>query len=102
MRIGMLWPVTAKTGKTDVFLRKIPSKIANAIIRRMTGVYITRLWLYFESFQAGNSERLGNLWRDAPFYPSTCQTTGRQYYAGGRKTSPQDTRQIKIWHQPNV
>lgn len=56
------WDVVAgnrKNRKDGMFLRKIPSKIANAIIRRMTGVYIKDYGCTLKVFKREIAEDLG-------------------------------------------
>ena len=56
------WDVVAgnrKNRQDGVFLRKIPSKIANAIIRRMTGVYIKDYGCTLKVFKKEIAEDLG-------------------------------------------
>jgi glycosyltransferase involved in cell wall biosynthesis len=52
------WDVVAgnrKNRKDGMFLRKLPSKIANALIRRWTGVYIKDYGCTFKNISKGNS-----------------------------------------------
>ncbi|MER3498943.1 MAG: glycosyltransferase [Chitinophagaceae bacterium] len=66
------WDVVAgnrKNRKDGMFLRKIPSKIANAIIRRMTGVYIKDYGCTLKVFRREIAEELdlyGELHRFIP------------------------------------
>ena len=56
------WDVVAgnrANRKDGVFLRKIPSRIANAIIRRMTGVYIKDYGCTLKLFKREIAEDLG-------------------------------------------
>ena len=56
------WDVVAgnrKNRQDGVFLRKIPSKIANALIRRMTGVYIKDYGCTLKIFKREIAEELG-------------------------------------------
>lgn len=56
------WDVVAgnrKNRKDGFFLRKIPSKIANALIRRMTGVYIKDYGCTLKVFKREIAEELG-------------------------------------------
>lgn len=56
------WDVVAgnrKNRKDGMFLRKIPSKIANAMIRRMTGVYIKDYGCTLKIFKREIAEDLG-------------------------------------------
>jgi len=56
------WDVVAgnrKNRKDGMFLRKIPSKIANALIRRMTGVYIKDYGCTLKIFKREIAEDLG-------------------------------------------
>lgn len=56
------WDVVAgnrKNRQDGVFLRKIPSKIANALIRRMTGVYIKDYGCTLKVFKREIAEDLG-------------------------------------------
>ncbi|WP_374166854.1 glycosyltransferase family 2 protein [Arcticibacter sp. MXS-1] len=56
------WDVVAgnrKNRQDGMFLRKIPSKIANAIIRRMTGVYIKDYGCTLKVFKREIAEDLG-------------------------------------------
>lgn len=56
------WDVVAgnrKNRKDGMFLRKIPSKIANAMIRRMTGVYIRDYGCTLKIFKREIAEDLG-------------------------------------------
>ncbi|HEY0895521.1 MAG TPA: glycosyltransferase family 2 protein [Sphingobacteriaceae bacterium] len=56
------WDVVAgnrKDRRDGMFLRKIPSKIANAIIRRMTGVYIKDYGCTLKIFKREIAEDLG-------------------------------------------
>ncbi|WP_158828266.1 glycosyltransferase family 2 protein [Mucilaginibacter lacusdianchii] len=56
------WDVVAgnrKNRQDGVFLRKIPSKIANALIRRMTGVYIKDYGCTLKIFRREIAENLG-------------------------------------------
>ncbi|WP_207428297.1 glycosyltransferase family 2 protein [Pedobacter sp. SYSU D00535] len=56
------WDVVAgnrKNRQDGMFLRKIPSKIANAIIRRMTGVYIKDYGCTLKVFKKEIAEDLG-------------------------------------------
>jgi glycosyltransferase involved in cell wall biosynthesis len=56
------WDVVAgnrKNRKDGVFLRKIPSRIANALIRRMTGVYIKDYGCTLKVFRREIAEELG-------------------------------------------
>jgi glycosyltransferase involved in cell wall biosynthesis len=56
------WDVVAgnrKNRQDGVFLRKIPSKIANALIRRMTGVYIKDYGCTLKIFKREIAEDLG-------------------------------------------
>lgn len=56
------WDVVAgnrKDRKDGMFLRKIPSKIANALIRRMTGVYIKDYGCTLKVFKREIAEDLG-------------------------------------------
>lgn len=56
------WDVVAgnrKKRKDGMFLRKIPSKIANAMIRRMTGVYIKDYGCTLKVFKKEIAEDLG-------------------------------------------
>jgi glycosyltransferase involved in cell wall biosynthesis len=56
------WDVVAgnrKNRKDGMFLRKIPSKIANAMIRRMTGVYIRDYGCTLKIFKKEIAEDLG-------------------------------------------
>ncbi|MDX2046953.1 MAG: glycosyltransferase family 2 protein [Chitinophagaceae bacterium] len=56
------WDVVAgnrKNRQDGIFLRKIPSKIANAIIRRMTGVYIKDYGCTLKVFRREIAEDLG-------------------------------------------
>ena len=56
------WDVVAgnrKDRKDGFFLRKIPSKIANALIRRMTGVYIKDYGCTLKVFKREIAEELG-------------------------------------------
>ena len=56
------WDVVAgnrKDRQDGMFLRKIPSKIANAIIRRMTGVYIKDYGCTLKIFKREIAEDLG-------------------------------------------
>ncbi|MBC8052093.1 MAG: glycosyltransferase family 2 protein [Sphingobacteriaceae bacterium] len=56
------WDVVAgnrKNRKDGMFLRKIPSKIANALIRRMTGVYIKDYGCTLKVFKREIAEDLG-------------------------------------------
>ena len=66
------WDVVAgnrKNRKDGMFLRKIPSKIANALIRRMTGVYINDYGCTLKVFRREIAEELnlyGELHRFIP------------------------------------
>ena len=66
------WDVVAgnrKNRKDGMFLRKIPSKIANALIRRMTGVYIKDYGCTLKVFRREIAEELnlyGELHRFIP------------------------------------
>ncbi len=66
------WDVVAgnrKSRKDGMFLRKIPSKIANALIRRMTGVYIKDYGCTLKVFRREIAEELnlyGELHRFIP------------------------------------
>lgn len=56
------WDVVAgnrKNRKDGMFLRKIPSRIANAMIRRMTGVYIKDYGCTLKLFRREIAEELG-------------------------------------------
>jgi len=56
------WDVVAgnrKNRKDGMFLRKVPSKIANALIRRMTGVYIKDYGCTLKVFKKEIAEDLG-------------------------------------------
>ncbi|MCR6721163.1 MAG: glycosyltransferase family 2 protein [Chitinophagaceae bacterium] len=56
------WDVVAgnrKNRKDGMFLRKIPSRIANALIRRMTGVYIKDYGCTLKLFRREIAEELG-------------------------------------------
>ncbi len=56
------WDVVAgnrKNRKDGMFLRKIPSRIANALIRRMTGVYIKDYGCTLKVFRKEIAEELG-------------------------------------------
>jgi len=56
------WDVVAgnrKNRKDGVFLRKIPSRIANALIRRMTGVYFKDYGCTLKLFKREIAEELG-------------------------------------------
>ncbi len=56
------WDVVAgnrKNRKDGIFLRKIPSRIANALIRRMTGVYIRDYGCTLKVFRREIAEELG-------------------------------------------
>jgi glycosyltransferase involved in cell wall biosynthesis len=56
------WDVVAgnrKNRKDGFFLRRIPSKVANAIIRRMTGVYIKDYGCTLKIFRREIAEELG-------------------------------------------
>jgi glycosyltransferase involved in cell wall biosynthesis len=56
------WDVVAgnrKNRKDGIFLRKIPSRIANALIRRMTGVYIKDYGCTLKVFRREIAEELG-------------------------------------------
>jgi glycosyltransferase involved in cell wall biosynthesis len=56
------WDVVAgnrKNRQDGMFLRKIPSKIANALIRRMTGVYIKDYGCTLKIFRREIAENLG-------------------------------------------
>lgn len=56
------WDVVAgnrKNRKDGMFLRKIPSRIANALIRRMTGVYIKDYGCTLKIFRREIAEELG-------------------------------------------
>ncbi|WP_256012983.1 glycosyltransferase family 2 protein [Desertivirga xinjiangensis] len=56
------WDVVAgnrKNRQDGVFLRKVPSKIANALIRRMTGVYIKDYGCTLKVFKREIAEDLG-------------------------------------------
>ena len=56
------WDVVAgnrKNRKDGMFLRKVPSKIANALIRRMTGVYIKDYGCTLKVFRREIAEDLG-------------------------------------------
>jgi glycosyltransferase involved in cell wall biosynthesis len=56
------WDVVAgnrKNRKDGIFLRKIPSRIANALIRRMTGVYIRDYGCTLKVFKKEIAEDLG-------------------------------------------
>lgn len=56
------WDVVAgnrKNRKDGMFLRKIPSRIANALIRRMTGVYIKDYGCTLKVFRREIAEELG-------------------------------------------
>jgi len=69
---GEDWDVVAgnrKNRKDGMFLRKIPSKIANALIRRMTGVYIKDYGCTLKVFRREIAEELnlyGELHRFIP------------------------------------
>ena len=88
------WDVVAgnrKNRKDGFILRKIPSKIANALIRRMTGVYIKDYGCTLKIFKREIAEELGLYGELASFYSCIGKTTGSKNYPGRCKTSCPDT-----------
>ena len=52
-----------------LFLRKIPSKIANRLIARMTGVHLRDYGCSLKAFPWQRDQERAPVWRDAPIHP---------------------------------
>jgi glycosyltransferase involved in cell wall biosynthesis len=73
------WDMVAgyrKNRKDGMFLRKIPSKIANAIIRKLTGVYVQDYGCSLKIMKAGIAKNLGLYGQLHRFIPVLAQLEG--------------------------
>jgi glycosyltransferase involved in cell wall biosynthesis len=87
------WDVVAgnrKNRKDGFFLRKIPSKIANALIRRMTGVYIRDYGCTLKVFRREIAEELGLYGELHRFIPVLAKLQGARI------------TQVDVKHHPRV
>jgi glycosyltransferase involved in cell wall biosynthesis len=87
------WDVVAgnrKNRKDGFFLRRIPSKIANALIRRMTGVYIKDYGCTLKVFRREIAEELGLYGELHRFIPVLAKMQGAKI------------TQIDVKHHPRV
>lgn len=87
------WDVVAgnrKTRKDGFFLRKIPSKTANALIRRMTGVYIKDYGCTLKVFRREIAEELGLYGELHRFIPVLAKMQGAKI------------TQVDVKHHPRV
>ena len=87
------WDVVAgnrRNRKDGFFLRKIPSKIANALIRRMTGVYIRDYGCTLKVFKREIAEELGLYGELHRFIPVLAKLQGARI------------TQVDVKHQPRV
>lgn len=87
------WDVVAgnrKNRKDGFFLRKIPSKIANALIRRMTGVYIRDYGCTLKVFRREIAEELGLYGELHRFIPVLAKMQGAKI------------TQVDVKHHPRV
>jgi glycosyltransferase involved in cell wall biosynthesis len=87
------WDVVAgnrKNRKDGFFLRKIPSKIANALIRRMTGVYIKDYGCTLKIFRREIAEELGLYGELHRFIPVLAKLQGAKI------------TQVDVKHHPRV
>ena len=83
-----------KNRKDGFILRKLPSRMANALIRRMTGVYINDYGCTLKVI------RREIIWRIAPVYSGTCPDPGCPYNTSGCTASCTHTWKEQVWHQP--
>jgi glycosyltransferase involved in cell wall biosynthesis len=87
------WDVVAgnrKNRKDGFFLRKIPSKIANALIRRMTGVYIRDYGCTLKVFRREIAEELGLYGELHRFIPVLAKLQGAKI------------TQVDVKHHPRI
>lgn len=87
------WDVVAgnrKNRKDGFFLRKIPSKIANAMIRRMTGVYIRDYGCTLKIFRREIAEELGLYGELHRFIPVLAKLQGAKI------------TQVDVKHHPRI
>jgi glycosyltransferase involved in cell wall biosynthesis len=87
------WDVVAgnrKNRKDGFFLRKIPSKIANAMIRRMTGVYIRDYGCTLKVFRREIAEELGLYGELHRFIPVLAKLQGAKI------------TQVDVKHHPRI
>jgi glycosyltransferase involved in cell wall biosynthesis len=87
------WDVVAgnrKNRKDGFFLRKIPSKIANALIRRMTGVYIRDYGCTLKIFRREIAEELGLYGELHRFIPVLAKLQGAKI------------TQVDVKHHPRI
>ena len=87
------WDVVAgnrKNRKDGFFLRKIPSKIANALIRRMTGVYIRDYGCTLKVFKREIAEELGLYGELHRFIPVLAKLQGAKI------------TQVDVKHHPRI
>ncbi len=87
------WDVVAgnrKNRKDGFFLRKIPSKIANALIRRMTGVYIRDYGCTLKVFRREIAEELGLYGELHRFIPVLAKLQGARI------------TQVDVKHHPRI
>lgn len=87
------WDVVAgnrKDRKDGFFLRKIPSKIANAMIRRMTGVYIKDYGCTLKLFKREIAEELGLYGELHRFIPVLAKLQGARI------------TQVDVKHHPRI
>ena len=87
------WDIVAgnrKNRKDGMFLRKIPSRIANAMIRRMTGVYIKDYGCTLKVFRREIAEELGLYGELHRFIPVLAKLQGARI------------TQVDVKHHPRV
>jgi glycosyltransferase involved in cell wall biosynthesis len=87
------WDVVAgnrKNRKDGFFLRKIPSKIANALIRRLTGVYIRDYGCTLKIFKREIAEELGLYGELHRFIPVLAKLQGAKI------------TQVDVKHHPRI
>ena len=87
------WDVVAgnrKNRKDGFFLRKIPSKIANALIRRMTGVYFKDYGCTLKIFRKEIAEELGLYGELHRFIPVLAKLQGARI------------TQVDVKHHPRI
>lgn len=87
------WDIVAgnrKNRKDGMFLRKIPSRIANAMIRRMTGVYIKDYGCTLKVFRREIAEELGLYGELHRFIPVLAKLQGAKI------------TQVDVKHHPRV
>ena len=87
------WDIVAgnrKNRKDGMFLRKVPSRIANAMIRRMTGVYIKDYGCTLKVFRREIAEELGLYGELHRFIPVLAKLQGARI------------TQVDVKHHPRV